>query len=249
MKFSGEKMSIPQNIDVYINSYITRYIPGKVWAIAFRAILNKKYNVKMLKSAWGWFVENLGYLLISCFFSIFVLIRLADSELALITLIPVVLIVGILVFLNYEKLGFVFDKFIVKKLPSKYANETGVLELSIRHKLIILLLYVISWTIYSLQFFLVANSLTGIEVREVLFLAGINALAYAVGYLFIIMPSGSGIREGTMVASLNFLNIVSGVESLIIALGARLTVVLGELIFWLGFKVYYLLLKRNHEKA
>jgi len=194
MKFSGENIKIFDSIDVYISSYITRYIPGSVWAIFARSAMNKRYKVKMLKTAWGWFVENLGYLLVGGVFSLLVLSSLFESNIVLITVIPFV------------------------------------------------------WIIYSLHYYLLAYSITGVTIEYLFPLVGVNALSYVIGYISIITPSGTGVREGVMIASLNLLGLVSKVEAIVVSIVARITFVIGEVGYLVVYKVVYFLYKKYDGK-
>jgi len=248
MKFSGENIKIFDSIDVYISSYITRYIPGSVWAIFARSAMNKRYKVKMLKTAWGWFVENLGYLLVGGVFSLLVLSSLFESNIVLITVIPFVIAIGTIVYLNYEKMGKLFDKIIKRKLSRNANNKSSVLSLSLNQKIIILGLYLVSWIIYSLHYYLLAYSITGVTIEYLFPLVGVNALSYVIGYISIITPSGTGVREGVMIASLNLLGLVSKVEAIVVSIVARITFVIGEVGYLVVYKVVYFLYKKYDGK-
>lgn len=247
MVLGNEKVRILDSYNVYVSSYVTRYIPGSIWAVFARAGYNKEHGVPALKSAWGWFVENVGYLIIGGLISLFALLQFGELENYSYIAIPALIIVGLLIFLNYEKLGVLFDKVVKKKLRTKYKDELETLELNLNQKLIIFVLYFLSWILYSISYFLVVLSVENIGLDKFLVLSGINALSYTLGYLSIITPSGSGVREGVMIATLQGLNIMNEVTSILVTVIARIVYIAGEVIFFLLFKGFYLLKKKNEK--
>jgi hypothetical protein len=247
MNFSGEKIPVVDSYDVYLSSYITRYIPGSVWAVFARAGFNKKYNVPSLKSAWGWFIENLGFLIIGGLFSLFALFKFGEFESYAYVAIPVLIAFGLLVFMNYEKFGVVFDKLVKKKLSKGVQKEVEILELSRIQKVKIFMLYVLTWVLYSIQYFMVSVAVADLSLSDFLVLTGINAISYTLGYLSIITPTGTGVREGVMIAALQGLNLVNGVQSVVLTVLARIVYVVGEVLFFAGFKLYYLIRSRNEK--
>ena len=143
MKASKEKVSTVNSLNVYISTYIVRYIPGNVVAIAARAIENKQHGVRMLKSLWGWFVENLSFLLIGGSFSMLVFTRLFNEISGIKWVMLIFLAVGVGLFLKYEIFGKYINKLLKKKFPKYISKEAEVLELSYKNKLILLGIYVI----------------------------------------------------------------------------------------------------------
>lgn len=249
MKSSGEKIPLMESINVYVSTYIVRYIPGNVWAVIARAVMNKQFGVKMIKTAWGWLIENVSFLMVGLFFSLLVFTHLSSFRPELLLIVVIALPVCAIFLMRYELLGKVFD-FVVKKKFEKYiGKESGVLDLSVKNKLLVVGLYSISWIFYSLHYYFLVNSIVGVDFSNVLILGGINALSWSVGYLSIITPSGGGVREGTMILALTTLGLVGEVDAVVIALLARLVFVVGELIYFGVIKLIYYFYKRNESKT
>ncbi|MBN1618437.1 flippase-like domain-containing protein [Candidatus Dojkabacteria bacterium] len=245
MLFSGEKINTLDSIHTYISSYIIRYIPGNVWAVFARALNNKENGVPIMKSVWGWLFENLGYLYVAFLYSLFTLGIILGQNKSLMWIVMGGLIIGAPFIFKYEWLAVIFNKVIKKKLPESVQNETGTLELSLKQKVIIMLSYVFTWLVYSFNFFLVMKATVGANWSDFFVLAGVNALAWAIGYVSIITPSGSGVREGIFIVALTTLGLTGKADAVIIAIIARITTVIGELIYFALIKLIYFIFRRN----
>jgi hypothetical protein len=141
----------------------------------------------------------------------------------------------------------VFDKLVKKKLSKGVQKEVEILELSRIQKVKIFMLYVLTWVLYSIQYFMVSVAVADLSLSDFLVLTGINAISYTLGYLSIITPTGTGVREGVMIAALQGLNLVNGVQSVVLTVLARIVYVVGEVLFFAGFKLYYLIRSRNEK--
>lgn len=245
MKFSGEKIPVFESINLFVSTFIVRYIPGSVWAVIARALANKEHGVKVVKTAWGWMIENISYLMVGLIFSALVLSSIADLPSWIIPLVVVALpLCGIFV-LRYELLGKVFDKLVVKRFKKYIGDEYEVLELTMKQKFIILGVYTISWIFYSIHYFVVCKAVSGANLGDFFVLSGINALAWSLGYLSIITPSGGGVREAVMITALTTLGIMGKVDAVVVTLLARLAFIGGELIYFALIKIIALLRKSD----
>jgi len=245
MKSSGEKIPLIESVNVYVSTYILRYIPGNVWAVIARAVMNKQFGVKMIKTAWGWLIENVSFLMVGLFFSLLIFTHISTFRRELLIIVVIALPLCVLFLMRYELLGKVFDLVVKKKFKKYIGKESEVLDLSIKNKLVVVGLYSISWIFYSVHYYFLVNSIVGIDFGNILILSGINALSWSVGYLSIITPSGGGIREGTMILALTTMGLVGEVDAVVITLLARLTFVVGEIVYFGFVKLIYFFYKRN----
>lgn len=236
MRYSGARVRMVDSLDVYISSFLVRYIPGNVWAIAVRATMNKVYGVKIISSIWGWVIENVAFLLVGLLFSVFVLLNVSGLSNGVVWTAAIAFPLCCLFLLKYELLER-FVRFVAKKkFPDVVRKEVGSFDLSLKHRGVLVLLDIGSWILYSIQFIAVVWAVMDISHVSLLQLAGINALAWSIGYISIITPSGTGIRETVILAGLLALGIAGGVEGVAIALLARITVIIAEVLVFASFK-------------
>lgn len=248
MSFTKAEVTLLDSISVYVSSYIIRYIPGNVWAIAARATLNKEYGVSVMKSIWGWVIENVTYLLVGLAISMFVFLKIdgISEEIGLIVMIA--LPVCALFILRYELLEKLVRVFARKRFPDSIHKEVEPFSLNYRQRGMLLVLYLVPWFFFSLQFISVALAVEHISISIYLLLAGVNALAWSLGYISLITPSGTGVREGVMIGTLAFLGIVGEVDAIVIAVLARVTSIAGEALFFLLLRGIYLIKGWNVKK-
>lgn len=230
MHFAGERISLLNSLVVYISSYIVRYIPGNVWAIGARAAMNKEHGVKIASSIWGWIVENVSFLFIGLCFSILVLFSLTGISSTVLSVVWIAFPLSGLIILRYELLERFVRIIVRKKFPQVVQSEVGEFSISMIDRLKILSFFVISWILYSVQFILIASAMIPVAGQDFILLAGVNALAWSVGYISVITPSGAGIREGIIIIALNGLDIMSPVEAVVLAVTARITIVIAEIL-------------------
>lgn len=262
MQASGEKVTLNGQMDVYLKSYLLRYIPGNVVGILSRGEFNRKYGISRIKSLWGWFFENITYLAIGASIgSYFVFKNLAEvtivandythrSDLVMISgvaFLVIVIAASLLLMFKSNWMWNLFHEVIVKKLMRKNLGKTIDVKLNNNSRFLIVLGYLVSWGLYSVSFLFLAFSVVPSTIDYPFAIASINALAWTLGYVFIITPSGTGVREAVFLSLLAMLPGVSPANSAIIAIGMRLVTILGEVGAFIIFKGYNLLNKLNNR--
>jgi glycosyltransferase 2 family protein len=238
MRFGKERVSIRDSINVYVSSFVVRYIPGNVWAIAARAAMNKEYGVPAASSVWGWVIENITYLIVGMVFSVFILLNLDSMPREIVWALVIAFPACVIFLLRYELIERVVRFLAQKKFPDIAQKEFEKFELTRGDRVKLLGLYAVSWILYSLQFFFVAYAVGRFDPSTMLVLAGINALAWSIGYLSIITPSGTGVREGIIVFAMTTLGLATSVEAVAIALIARVSAIVAEVICFAGVKLF-----------
>lgn len=245
MDFAGEEVGFRDSMRVYINSFIVRYVPGSVLAIAARAGLNKEHGVRISSSIWGWVIENVTYLLIGMILSLFILLRVESIPVEIVYAILVALPVCAIFLLRYEILDKFVNFVVERKFPEVVQKEVGMFQVSLKHRAVLVGMYLAAWVFFSAQFILVNYAVAGDFGAPLLELVGVNALAWSMGYISLITPSGAGVREGVMILALTGLGIAGGVEAIAITLAARVTAIIGELLLFGAFQLYYLKIKKS----
>ncbi len=250
IKSLGNKTSLMEQMDVYLRSYILRYIPGNIVGIMARGLYNVRFKIPLAQSLWAWFLENITYLAVAVLIGSLAILSGAISSTVTLIIMVIVVIVGILMLTKTDLLEDLFNRFVVKAVSKKHKEIEEIhLIMSNKAKLLVLLYYFIAWMIYSLSFIILVKAV-GVDISQnILLLVSINALSYAVGYISLITPSGAGIREGVMVASLTGLAGFTPENALIVALGARVVFILGELSGYVFFYLYKILTKNNGKKV
>jgi hypothetical protein len=143
--------------------------------------------------------------------------------------------------LRFELLERFVRALINKKFPDVAQKEVGAFSLSLADRGKIVGMFVISWLLYSVHFFLVAAAIIPVTLENFLILAGINALAWSIGYISIITPSGTGVRETVTIVALTSLGIMGPVDALVIALLARIIAVISEVGVFGALKLFVLM--------
>lgn len=265
VKSSGEDVRRRDQIEVYMKSYIMRYIPGNVVGIMARGIYNKKYNVPMVKSLWGWFFENIIYLGLGILIGLYVVlvsdgdtgrnfVEVVASKVGLSQQVATFLTylgltggasIGILVLFRNEWLRQIFNKVLVPRLPDGAREDFEALRIPLRSRLILALRYLVAWGIYSISFMSLAYGFGVDDFGSLLAAASANAMAWSIGYLAIVTPSGTGIREAAMVVFLTGAVMLGDDTAVMISLFARFVFIIGELFGFAQYFVFKLFLQLN----
>lgn len=260
MKASGEEVTLKSQMSVYLNSYLLRYIPGNVVGILARGEFNRKHGVSRLKSLWGWFLENVTFLSIGLSIGIYFIVKnfpdltglnVVISDRSDLVVIGSVLLFGLIIFSSAllmfkgNALWELFNNYVIRKLLKKNLGKHIDIKLTNQSRVLITLGYLFSWVLYSTSFILIAYSIVPMSINYPLATISINALAWSLGYLFIITPSGTGVREAVFLTLLPMIAVISPANSAIIAVGMRLVTILGELSAFIIYKGYNMLIKLN----
>lgn len=243
MKLSGEKVNLLEQMNVYLKSDILRYIPGNVVGILSRGVYNKEYGVKMAKSLWGWFLENVIYLVLGIIIGSYVITMLDIEPFYVYLTVTVAVVGGIFGILKIDWLEFIFGKIVAKKLPEGEKVEDHTLKIDFLGRIILITRYTVSWLITLISFILVVYAVDGFDASNLFVLASIYAMARSIGYLAIITPTGGGIREAVIFQLLTMVNGYSAAIATVIAIITRVIFILGELLSYVIFYTYYMFYK------
>lgn len=231
---TGENVTKISQMEVYLKSYILRYIPGNVVGILSRGTYNKEYGVPMVKSLWGWFIENIIYLMLGIILGMYATLSLGLTPTQSTGLIAFAVFAGLLVIVKNDLLKLIFEKTLLKKLPEHSQKTFKGLSLSLENSLILTARYMIGWMIYSASFVAIMKALD-IDPSNYLIGISVNSMSWAIGYLSIITPSGTGVRESAMILLFTEGVGLANETSVIIALISRVVFIIGEVVGFLGF--------------
>ncbi|QVL32015.1 hypothetical protein KIH39_24795 [Telmatocola sphagniphila] len=194
----GLPTSQATGITAYFISQLGKYIPGKIWVILIRVTMlgtsGKSRTIvavtatfeALTSMATGGFIAALLLPLLSLDLTKF---GAKNSSLVAIALLPVGL-----VFLN--RLIYVMVK------RQSQSGETDIPLMSFRTMLLGILQAAVGWLFLGLSLWMTMQAILpefrALELEELGRLTAINAIAYVIGFIFLFMPAGAGIREDVM---------------------------------------------------
>lgn len=116
--------------------------------------------------------------------------------------------------------------------------KQGAAMFSTSKLLLFLGVYLLLWVLLGTAFFLFIMSLCPISVSQLLVVTGIYAVAWSIGFLSVITPSGLGVREGIL--SLLLTTVLPPATATLVALLARLWTLAAELLLGgVAFGIYF----------
>jgi len=180
-----------ESCKVKIYSLMMRYIPGKVWSLAKGSVMLKSGKVSYKKGFLA-MVLDIFYDLYSAALIFLISLFFIPEIRNYANIWILVLIIASIVLLHPKVLSFIIRsgyKLIKKEVDYKF-------EIPFSSSLVFVFGYVISWFITSLGLLFMIKGITGVSWLFVFPLTGLFAIAWAIGFLSIITPSGIGIREG-----------------------------------------------------
>ncbi|MDE0018640.1 MAG: hypothetical protein OXU51_20840 [Candidatus Poribacteria bacterium] len=98
--------------------------------------------------------------------------------------------------------------------------------------------YLLLWGLFGTAFFLFIHSIHPVDASEIIIVTGIYAVAWIIGFLSFLTPSGLGVREGVL--SLLLTTILPPATATLVALLSRLWTLSAELFLGgLAFGIYF----------
>jgi glycosyltransferase 2 family protein len=231
----GAQLDLRAALRIYLASEFVRYIPGNVWHVLTRIIWVGKYGVSRSVALASMTVELITKLAAGVL--IFALSLLFWSDIGavqklvhgtpIVVGLGVALILGLLIGLHPRVLnGLLNGALRVLK------RDPVVLTLRYGDILLVTFYWLVSWSIAGIAFYvLLLSLLPTVPVSILPICIGIYAIAWDIGFVSFITPSGLGFREGAIVGifalAVPFLpTTVAG----ILALLSRLVSTIAELI-------------------
>ncbi|GAC1454690.1 MAG: lysylphosphatidylglycerol synthase domain-containing protein [Ktedonobacteraceae bacterium] len=231
----GSHIDLRTSLRIYLASEFVRYIPGNVWHVLARILWVGKYGVSrpiafasmtielITKLAAGAFIFACSLLFWSGFGSMHTLL-VAKSFLVV---LGVLLLLLLFVFLHPRILGGLLNTAL-----RLLKREPILLTLRYSDILLITAAWCISWIIAGGAFYILTLALwPALPLAALPICIGIYAIAWDIGFVSFITPSGLGFREGAIgglfVLSLSMLPLALGP---IIAVLSRLVSTLAELV-------------------
>ncbi|NJM06340.1 hypothetical protein HC891_09320 [Candidatus Gracilibacteria bacterium] len=205
----------------WLSSMLTRYIPGNVWHIVARVAYAGRLGVthsQILSSATVEQVLTLLGALALFALSLPFWHSLPGEQLWLLVLLPLGLL-ALHPLLLGRVLAFAAQRLKRPELAWPYRY---------REMLLLLLGYLIAHACSGLALYTVLGGLTVVERSEIIPVLGMSALAWVIGYISFLTPSGLGVREAVLTALLATLYPLP--IAIVASLLYRLVTTLGEVL-------------------
>jgi uncharacterized membrane protein YbhN (UPF0104 family) len=223
---------------MYLGSEMARYVPGNVWHVLTRVLWVERYGVPMAKGFASMVMELATKIASAALVFAVSLLWWQDTR-DLATMVPRPALIGVavvgipllLVGLHPRALRWALNK-------GLRVLKRDEIDLSLRYRdvLVVTGYWAVSWLVAGVGFYLLIRAVvpTPLPAVAIVVATGVYALAWDIGFLSFVTPSGIGFREAAMVALLLASGLVApGLASVgvatVIALLARLLTTLAEL--------------------
>jgi glycosyltransferase 2 family protein len=229
----GSKLDLRVSLRIYLASEFVRYIPGNVWHVLTRILWVGKYGVPRPIAFASMMIELITKLAAGALIFAVSLLFWGDlgSVRSLLYGTPVVVGVGALTILALLVVLHprVLSAFLNTAL--RLLKRDVVLPLRYGDILLITLAWFASWFIAGCAFYFLLLALWPQAPRLALPICiGIYAIAWDVGFVSFITPSGLGFREGAIVGLFALALPLPGALAAILAVLSRLVSTLAELV-------------------
>jgi glycosyltransferase 2 family protein len=223
---------------MYLGSEMARYVPGNVWHVLTRVLWVERYGVPMAKG-FASMVTELATKIASAALVFAVSLLWWQDTRALANSVPRPALIGVVV------VGVPLLLLGLHPRALRWALNKGLrilkrdeIDLSLRYRDVLAVTgyWAASWLVAGVGFYLLIRAVvpTPLPASAILVATGVYALAWDIGFLSFVTPSGIGFREAALVALLLASGLIApgpasvGVAT-VIALLARLLTTLAEL--------------------
>lgn len=230
----GSKLDLRISLRIYLASEFVRYIPGNVWHVLTRVLWVSKYGVPRPIAFASMMVELITKLAAGALIFAVSLLFWGDlgSVRSLLYGTPIVVGLGVLTILA---LLVVLHPRILSALLNialrLLKRNPVVLTLCYSDILLVTLAWCVSWIVAGAAFYVLLLALwphTPLSALPICI--GIYAIAWDIGFVSFITPSGLGFREGAVIGLFALALPLPGALAAIIAVLSRLVSTLAELI-------------------
>jgi glycosyltransferase 2 family protein len=214
----GSKLSIPEAWRIMFIGQLAKYLPGSIWPVLAQAELGADRGIPRSRSALSvllsYAVMTTSGLVVAAITLPFATAASAAQYFWVLFLIPVAIVV-----LSPPVLNRLLR--LVLRLSRQPPLEQGV---SFRGLARTMAWAIFGWTFNGLEVYVLMRQLAGDRQGTLLVSVGAYSLSWAIGFLAVFAPAGTGVREAVMVAVLHVRTTTA--IALVIALVTRATAVL-----------------------
>lgn len=183
---------------IWFVSNLGRYVPGKVWQILGMVYLCEKEGIPKMTTTTSILLAQ-AWSIISAFVLMGVYLLVAGTQAFPRASVMLICFVPLGLVLVYPP---ILEK-LINRLLLLLKRDPIRLPLSFGHSLAYLAKYFLSWMVYGVAFSLFVFSIHPVSLTTVPAFICIFATSYTLGFLFILVPGGLGVREGLIAALLS----------------------------------------------
>lgn len=216
----GARLPLGVAIRIWFTSQIVRYAPGNVWHLLGRASLAAKHGMSNELVGISLIIELLQTVtsaLVVAALSTPFWSRSHPQIFWLFLLIPL--------FVCYTRPKLM--QYPLNWILHRLGRQTSLPALRSRDLYVLLPGYCVTWLLYGCGLFLLAQSLYPVTWQVFPVITGSFAIAWVIGFLSFITPSGLGVREGVLSYFLSF--VFPMPVAVLLALVARVWLTIAEL--------------------
>ncbi|MEA3449829.1 MAG: lysylphosphatidylglycerol synthase domain-containing protein [Patescibacteria group bacterium] len=230
---SSVKLTQIRVLDIFIKSWLGRYMPGKVWLYLGKIYLGDKVGVNKKTLSFSVFFEGIlsviGHLIMALIFSLILFKNIFPFQYFLFS--TVIIIIFILLILNKNILYFFVELFSkIKKININKKDFFDTKEI------------IVFSLAYALQSFLVGVAVLFLyyaifNFEQGIFILGSFVVANFIAKISFIFPAGIGAREGAWIVLL--INYISLSIASLISVLSRIFLIIIDVLFY----IFVLILK------
>jgi hypothetical protein len=216
----GTPLSRSLAVQIWFLSQIVRYVPGNIWHLLGRAYLARQEGVETLPLSLSMMLEIMQTITAALIITAVSLIFWQPEIVSGIWLLSLVPLLSCYVWPQLLRRPITL---VLKITRQKHT----FFQLQRKDLLALLPGYCFTWLAYGFGLYILVYSIHPLPLAVFPSIAGIFAVAWVVGFLSFLTPSGLGVREGVLGYLLAFL--MPTPIALLIALLARIWLTLAEL--------------------
>lgn len=231
-----DNFNLDRAIYVWLTTIMSRYIPGNVWHILGRMAFSEKIFAKKIDIVSSSIIEQ-ALTIVGMLIAVALSFPAWPIEFALkdylgdrwILLIPSIVIFFIIIHPRVLNL-------IIFYIGKRIKNFNIKLEFDYQKTIYVLISYVFVAIVNSFILVAIIGGMGELKGNEIFFIIGSSALAWVIGYLSFITPSGLGVREGALTALLAMIYPMP--IAIVASLLFRIICTVGELLAIVMFSAY-----------
>ncbi len=200
------KIPIWPIIKTVIYSRLGRYVPGRVWSLASRVYLARRFGIPpqaLFISSLQQMVINILSNLVWGLFLVFVSLGSKINYLSYYQLLFIIVISVVIIFIAKPDFYFPVYRFLLSKTKKINFNPQYFLQQR-KDIIIVFLLVAITQFTGGLAFFFLVNSIVKLSYLNLWGVIGAYMLATVSGFIVLFTPGGIGVKEGVLALLLSF---------------------------------------------
>lgn len=206
-------------------SELKRYVPGNIWSFVGRSVLFTNIGMTKKELFTAFLLEGEALTIASFVLSLFA-VSFTTEQILFFPALSFLIYSGIFL----STVAFVFQKELLEPLTRKipYIHH-AISPFTWKSHLSLLFWNLLSFTFFALGYYFSISSIIILPFTKIVQISSFFVMAYVIGYLSFLTPSGLGVREGTI--ALGLVSFATKQLAGYAALLSRVVLIFSELIF------------------